>query len=35
MRTGKEQLHKERVGDEYGKKLNKAWTEEEEVKKNE
>jgi hypothetical protein len=28
MRTGKEQLHKDRVGDEYGKKLNKPWTEE-------
>jgi len=27
MRTGKEQLHKERFGDKYGKKLNKAWTE--------
>jgi hypothetical protein len=27
LRTGKEQLHKDRVGDEYEKKLNKAWTE--------
>jgi hypothetical protein len=27
MRTGKVQLHKDRVGGEYGKKLNKAWTE--------
>lgn len=26
MRTGKEQLHKDRFGDEYRKKLNKAWT---------
>jgi hypothetical protein len=26
MRTGKEQLHKDRFGDEYRKKLNRAWT---------